>query len=403
MKFKNLSFKSVPLVRVFYAGGKSKILMGRLAWKKNKVFFEYNPEFIKCGLELSPFKLKLQSGVIPSSDFLYEGLFGIFNDSLPDGWGRLLLDRKLIGLGYNPNELTPLDRLSFVGRHGMGALQFEPEHPDGREKVPSNLDKIADEVKLFQEQNDDRYVDDLLRLGGSSMGARPKILMHKGGDDWIVKFRSIVDPIDISSIEYAYHLMAVKAKVPVPIAKLFPSRKTVGYFGVKRFDRERGKPIHMHSIGGLLHADHRVPSLDYEMLMKATHFLTRDVRECKKQFRGAVFNVLSHNRDDHSKNFSFLMDSQGKWSVSPFYDLTFSSGPGGEHSTMVMGEGKNPTRQHLLSLAKVGDINCNEANEIIEEVIAAVLQWTTFADQAKVSRSSAKMIKSAIQSVLQAF
>ncbi len=398
-----MKFEKVNLVRVFYAGGSNRILMGRLAVKNHKIFFEYDREFLKQGLELSPFKLKLQPGVISTNDFLYEGLFGIFNDSLPDGWGRLLLDRKLMNLGYNPGGFSPLDRLCFVGKHGMGALQFEPENPDGKSFSPKDLDKIADEIKKFQDEDDDRYIDDLLRLGGSSAGARPKILIRNREDDWIVKFRSSIDPSDISSIEYAYHLMAVKAKVDVPNAKLFPSRKTIGFFGVKRFDREKGKPIHMHSMSGLLHADHRIPSLDYETIMKATLFLTRDVRECKKQFRAAVFNVLSHNRDDHSKNFSFLMDKKGKWIVSPSYDLTFSSGPGGEHSTMVMGEGKNPGLQHLLKLAEIADIKKDEACEIIDETIAAVSEWDCFAEESKVGRTSSKLIKSAIQSGLRHF
>ena len=164
-------------------------------------------------------------------------------------------------------------------------------------------------------------------------------------DDWIVKFRSSADPKDIGPIEYAYHLMAKEAGLIVPEAKLFKSKTCRGYFGVKRFDRTEHRFIHTHTLSGLLHADHRIPSIDYETVMKATGILTKNIEECEKQFRNAAFNVFSHNRDDHAKNFSFLMDENGTWTVSPAYDLTFSTGPGGEHCTTIMGNGRNQVRQ----------------------------------------------------------
>jgi len=384
------------LVYVYFVGSKNRMLMGRLALKKHKVLFEYDLEFVKMGLELSPFKLQLKPGVLAPTGFDFDGLFGVFNDSLPDGWGRLLLDRKLMKLGRNPGSVSVLDRLCFVGDQGMGALQYEPAYPRERFFPHTDLDEIAEEVRGFQEDNDDRFVEDLLNLGGSSAGARPKVLLHIDEDDWMIKFRSSIDPVDISGIEYAYHLMALDAGLDVPYAKLFSSRRGGGYFGVKRFDRIKGQPVHMHTISGLLHADHRAPCLDYETIMKATLFLTRDVRECKKQFRLAVFNVLSHNRDDHAKNFSFLMNEKGVWVVSPAYDLTFSSGPSGEHCTMVMGEGKRPKLQHLLDLAEVGGIKKREALEMIDEVRSATSKWDSFADRAGVGDVSKKMIQSAI-------
>jgi serine/threonine-protein kinase HipA len=187
----------------------------------------------------------------------------------------------------------------------------------------------------------------------------------------------------------------------VPKAKLFPSKKGRGFFGVQRFDRKHNQRIHMHTIAGLLHADHREPSLDYEIIMKATLHLTRDHRQCEIQFRNAVFNVLSHNRDDHSKNFSFLMDANGNWSVSPAYDLTFSLGPSGEHSTMIMGEGKNPKKEHLLQLAAIADIKKNQALEIILQVSEAVQKWEPFAEKAGVSALHTQNIGDVLHSILQ--
>ena len=394
-----MNFVPQNLVYVYYNGSSAKELVGRLLLKNRQIFFEYDNKFIQQGLELSPFKVPLRSGVISSTDNTFEGLLGLFNDSLPDGWGRLLLDRKLMALELNPGSLSPLDRVCFVGSYGMGALSYEPENHSSFKALVTDLDEIYNEVQNTLEQKDDQYVDDLLVLSGSSCGARPKVLLKIDNEDWLIKFRSSLDPKDISAIEYAYHLMAMDAGLKLPKAKLFPSRYGLGFFGVKRFDRNNSENIHMHTIAGLLHADHRYPSLDYEAVMKATLYLTRDVRQCEMQFKNAVFNVLSHNRDDHSKNFSFLMNAQGIWSVSQAYDLTFSFGPMGEHSSLIMGEGKNPTKEHLLKLSSIGNIKKDKALEIINQVLASVLKWKTFANKTGVSKTQTKNIGDALDSV----
>lgn len=388
------------LIYVYYHHFNSEQLMGRLFLKNRQILFEYDAAFIKLGLELSPFKLALKSSVISANDRTFDGLFGVFNDSLPDGWGRLLLDRKLMRAGFPPGNLSPLDRLCLVGSQGMGALSYKPENPSGNSFLLRDLDEIDYEIQIFQEREKEQYVEDLLALNGSSAGARPKILLHIDEEDWLIKFRSSLDAKDSCSIEYAYHLMAREAGLHVPEARLFPSRRGTGFFGVKRFDRDDGKRIHMHTIAGLLHADHREPFLDYEIIMKATLYLTQDIRECEKQFRNAVFNVLSHNRDDHSKNFSFLMNEQGVWRVSPAYDLTFSSGPSGEHSTMIMGEGKKPKREHLLKLAHLVDMQKNKALEIIEQGLSAVAQWKIFAEEAGLSKLQTKNISDSLNVIM---
>jgi len=410
MKAKIIDFKPIEIVSVKYCRHNEMIKMGRLALNNRKIYFEYDAEFLKNKLELSPFKLPLRSGVIACEDNVFEGLFGIFNDSLPDGWGRLLLDRKLIQMGINPANITPLDRLCYVGNRGMGALTYEPEifNFENTHSL-KDLDLIADECVNFQENDNDKFIDDLLFMNGSSAGARPKILIsitknktlentesdpQKTHDNWIIKFRSNSDPKDIGAIEYAYHLMAQEAGLCVPEAKLFKSKKCSGYFGVKRFDRQKSSFQHMHTIAGLLHTDHRAPILDYEILLKATMHLTKDIRECEKQFRHMVFNIFAHNRDDHSKNFSFLMDRNGKWQVSPAYDLTFSSGPMGQHCTTILGEGKDPTIAHILKLAEAISIKKKIALEIINEVKNAVLKWEKFAEIAMVSKKSSKNIMS---------
>lgn len=395
-----MKFDPVKVVHVYYKPLDDKIFVGRLALNNRKIFFEYDPGFIETGLNLSPFKLPLKSGVIAGADFTFEGLFGVFNDSLPDGWGRLLLDRALIKHNISPGALSVLDRLCFVGSRGMGALIYEPEVAPSQNISHDSLDEIAEEIAEFQEYDDDKYVEDLLNLGGSSAGARPKVLMHLEDQHWLIKFPSHTDSKDIGAIEYAYHLMAQDAGLDLPKAKLFPARKGFGFFGSNRFDKTDRSRVHMHTISGLLHADHRTPSLDYEMIMKATMHLTKDMKECEKQYRGCVFNVLSHNRDDHSKNFSFLMDPNGVWRVSPSYDLTFSSGPSGEHCSMVMGEGKKPGIKQLIELARISNIKKTDAIKIIDEVKSSVSKWLGFAKNAGVSTTSGQLIHSAIAKII---
>ncbi len=400
------------VVEVYFTRQAEKILMGRLLFKGRQVFFEYAADFLKTGLELSPFKLPLKSGVLTCDDYLFDGLFGVFNDSLPDGWGRLLLDRKLMKIGIHPDQLTPLNRLCYVGSRGMGALSYQPEIDNLKFTLHHDLDEIANECLQFQEHDDDQFVDDLLAMNGSSAGARPKALvtllkqgfqpsniLSPSHEDWIIKFTSSIDPSDIGPIEYAYHLMAKAAGLDVPTARLFKSKKNRGYFGVKRFDHDGVNRFHMHTVSGLLHVDHRIPSLDYETLIKATMWLTKDMRECEKQFCHAVFNVLAHNRDDHAKNFSFLMDTHGDWHVSPAYDLTFSMGPGGEHCTTVMREGKQPGLTHLLKLAEVAGIEKANALVVIDQVRDAVSQWDQFASEANVTKKSSSLIQSALNRI----
>lgn len=406
-----MAFEPVNALQVKYCSAKQPIHVGRLALINRKIFFEYSSSFLELGLELSPFKLPLKAGVVACEDRVFDGLFGVFNDSLPDGWGRLLLDRKLMNRGANPNTMTPIDRLRYVGTHGMGALQYEPEFSEFSTKEKQiELDVLAEECFQFQIHDQDQFIDDLIRMNGSSAGARPKILvsidpktnqfqmtdnsLSHDHDDWIVKFRSSTDPQDIGSIEYAYHLMAKEAGLVVPEAKLFKSRICPGYFGVKRFDRTEHAFLHTHTLSGLLHADHRIPSLDYETVIKATYILTKNMKETEKQFRNSVFNVFSYNRDDHGKNFSFIMDEKGGWTVSPAYDLTFSAGPGGEHCTTVVGNGRNPGTADLLKLAAIAKINEQKALEIIAQVKDAVSRWKSFAKEAHVSVRSTENIHS---------
>ena len=411
----NLSAKEVKVGINFGEGARP---VGRLAIRERTIYFEYDNTFIECGIEISPLRLPLQPGVQTFDYGLFEGLPGVFNDSLPDGWGRLLLDRFVRSQGLLPSDMSPLDRLAHVGSHALGALVFEPDYNINKKQDDINLDILASHAQEVLDGGSDEVLTELIALNGSSAGARPKALiglnekrdhiihgvhdLPEGYTPWMVKFPNNQDGIDAGAIEYVYALMAKKAGVTMPDVHFFPAQRGAGYFAIKRFDRDIEKRYHMHSACGLLHSDFRTPSLDYEGLIALTGMLTRDVREIEKMYRLAVFNVLSHNRDDHSKNFSYLMDSQGAWKLSPAYDLTFSSGPRGEQSTMVMGEGRYPNDAHLLNLAEEAKIKKDRATKIIEITKANLSEWSTLAKQFGVSDVNIKFIQDKIVQITSA-
>jgi serine/threonine-protein kinase HipA len=392
-----------------YEIGRRKV--GRLAFKDRRVLFEYDASFIASGIEISPIKLPLRPGVSIADTTIFDGLFGVFNDSLPDGWGRLLLDRTVEKLGIHRGQLNPLDRLAYVGRHGMGALSYEPElgwqNTDDASLV---LDKLAEESAAVLAGENEEVLEELLRLNGSSSGARPKIVAQVSADKkriihgqqelqpgfahWMIKFPSSQDARDVGALEYAYSLMAKAAGVEMPETHLFRTKRGK-YFGTKRFDRDGDARIHMHSLGGLIHADHRSPTLDYDMVLRVTLALARNIQDAEKAYWLACFNVLAHNRDDHVKNFSFLLNARNEWIFAPAYDLVFSYGPGGEQSMLVMGEGRNPGTTELQALGKQHGIR--NAPEILAKVRRALANWTRFAEVAGVSRKTSREIAGKIK------
>jgi serine/threonine-protein kinase HipA len=343
---------------------------------------------------------------------LFEGLCGVFNDSLPDGWGRLLFDRFTRSNVMLISEITPLDRLTYIGTNALGALIFEPDQGINEKHLNVNLDILARQSKQVLNGGSDEVLKELLAFNGSSAGARPKALVAISNDlkkiiygineitdnyqPWIVKFSNNQDGYDAGEIEYVYGLMAKNAGILMPDIHLFESKNSPGYFAIKRLDRSNLQRFHTHTACGLLHSDFRLPSLDYQDLIALTTNLTKDMGEIEKLFRLAVFNVMSHNRDDHSKNFSFLMDKTGEWKVSPAYDLTFSFGPRGEQSNMVMGEGKNPTIDHLIKLGEDSKIPKEKVDNIIDKTRAALSQCKVLAENQGVFKQNIRLINQRI-------
>ena len=420
----------VALLTVWYEGAE-RLRVGRLASRERRILFEYDPAFVASGIEISPFELPLKSGVLESRRDLFDGLFGVFADSLPDGWGRLLLDRAVERHGIMRGQLGPLDRLAFVGRIGMGALSYEPDYSGefagegqggrkkgrgaGRSKKDDSddaisLDRIAEESRIVLTGDSEEVFDELLLLNGSSGGARPKIvaqvsadrkrIIHGSGplvagyEHWMIKFASSQDERDAGAIEYAYSLMAATAGLEAPPTHLFRTRRG-GYFGVQRFDRNGDRRIHMHSLAGLINADYRHPSLDYDTYLKTVMVLTRNMVEVEKAYALTCFNVLAHNRDDHARNFSFLLGEDRRWVLAPAYDLTFSHGPNGEQSMLLLGEGRTPGVNGLTELGRKYGIK--RANQILARVQAAVVRWLEFSKRAGVGKRSSTQIEKTLE------
>ena len=312
--------------------------------------FQYDSTWISEGFSISPISLPLTNKLFIAESEPFDGLFGVFNDSLPDGWGRLITDRYLIKQGLNPTEFTSLTRLTLLTPERTGALRYEPSEPSTSEYQSLNLDVLYNETrKILEDKDSTAFIDKFFIIGSSSNGARPKIGLKMDGESWIVKFPSVYDSKDMGLMEFEYNKVAKKCGIEVPDFTLLESNLCKGFFATKRFDRPN--PVHMVSVSGLLETSHRVPALDYKHLFKLSWFLSKDVGELQRVFDLMCFNVFSHNQDDHSKNFSFLYDlSQRKWRLSPAYDLTYSTTAWNEQSTTVNGKGKDIGLEDLVDL-----------------------------------------------------
>jgi serine/threonine-protein kinase HipA len=383
---------NTKIVNVFYNKSNTKLKVGRLALNDRKIYFEYDNSFLSTGIELSPYKLSLKSGVFSDKDNIFDGLYGVFSDSLPDGWGKLLMDRYLMSQGFSLKDIGPLDRLMLIGRYGVGALSYEPIMNENMtsEKI-IDLDILASSSLEILKGTSANNIETLILNNGSSAGARPKMMiqinkkneilssnqeLQKGFEHYMVKFPSSTDNMNIGKLEYIYSLMAKDAKVQMTDTKLLHGKNN-SYFSIKRFDRNKDEKVHIHSLCGMIHSDFRIPSVDYDDILSLTFHLTKDINEVIKVYRVAVFNLLTHNRDDHAKNFSFLLDYNNNWKFAPAYDLTFSYGPGGEHSTTYLNEGRNPSGIHLEKLAIKHGIK--EYKKIINEIYEIVSEFKSYA------------------------
>ena len=350
-------------------------LVGTLALTANhKVAFSYSEEWLEHGFSVSPFSLPLKNEVfVPKKDY-FDGLFGVFADSLPDAWGQLLLERLLKERGKKEAQYSVLDRLAIVGKSGMRALTYHPQKEIGMGQQMDDLDELSVHCQKILSTQYSEKLDELYRLGGTSGGARPKIMTEIDGENWIIKFPAHVDKKDVGKMEYDYSLCAKACGIVMSETRLFSSDICPGYFGTKRFDRriEKNeiKRAHMLTAAALLELDFNQPSLDYHELMKLTKILTRDCTEdVENMYRRMCFNVFAHNRDDHSKNFTYIYNEKDDmWRLSPAYDLTYSNTYYGEHTTTVDGNGKNPGKKELVAVGVQAGMKKTYCERVAEEI-----------------------------------
>ena len=401
----------------------SKTLVGVLAQNRQGVFFQYDHGYLSRHPSLSPFTLPFDAGLHLAPPSPHEGLHGVFADSLPDGWGRLLMDRIFRQRSIVSNQLTAMDRLAHVGERGLGALEYQPgpEH-SARGETRVDIWEAGEQARaVFDAERED--VPTALAFGVSSGGARPKIEVYlpadgdpsqarlrpePGFEAWLVKFTSTSLPLghEEGLCEAAYLTMAKEAGIETPEWRLL--RGTSSHTGqpsvwlaLKRFDcSARGGRFHLHSLAGLLDADFRAPTMDYEDLIKASQALCASAAVGRTQFARAVFNLLAANQDDHTRNWAFLQDDDGNWRPAPFYDVTFSPNPRGEHMTAFLGHGNDPPLDAMRQLAAQANFaDWRHAREIIERVAEAISRWDRIAADLGVRLETRRLVERRLNEV----
>jgi len=396
-------------------GDGAEVPVALLGWDAaaRQVVAEWDPAFARAPLPISPLRVRSHNTLLRSPDRAFGELPGVFGDSLPDGWGRLLIDRDLAARGRPATDITDLDRLAMIGSDGMGALTYQPEEATGAQEEIS-LDWFD---RLVPEVGNGAAAEDLERLrmmAGGSQGARPKFVAQLSEDGaflrghrlpwrpgWrhvLVKRRALSDPAGAVEAEAAYAAMARAAGITMAPAQVLRATSGEPFFVADRFDRAGAARLHMQTVAALLDVDFRTATLDYIELLKVVRLMTRDYRTVEEMFRRMIFNVRSLNRDDHLKNHALLMDRAGGWRLAPAYDLSFSSGPGGEHTLLVAGEGRRPGMSQFDVVAAKAGIKPKRAAEIVSEVDAAIEGWEEFAEASAVPRSVASQIAGSIVS-----
>jgi serine/threonine-protein kinase HipA len=409
---------------VVYQGFGQAVPLGTLADNGAGVLFEYSPQALAQGLELSPLRLPLRLPAYPNRLGEYSSLHGVpglIYDSLPDGWGYRLMHRRMRARGLNPDALSTLDHLAFLGENTMGALTYQPAQPDAMDGNDLTLLALAQEVQAVQADDGHAVLAEMARAGGSPGGARPKAMVFfnpqtgamstqaarvPGGEPWLVKFAGSDDADDSCALEALYAQLARLAGLDMSDTRLFELPLGRFAFGTRRFDRRDGLPgdaagqrVHVHTLAGLLHANFQVPSVGYEDFFRVTRRLTHDQRELVKALKLAAFNVLMNNRDDHAKNLSFLREANGSWHLAPPYDLTYCPGYQGEHFMDVAGEGKAPTRSHLLAAAQRAGLPTPVAAGALDEVLAQLTPavFSHMAKEVPLSATTRRTVQQAMQ------
>ncbi len=398
------------------------------------VGFQYDEEFLKSNIEISPVKMPLSTvtyifPALPEQTF--HGLPGMVADSLPDKFGNIVINRYLESQGRTADSLSVIEKLCYTGKRGMGALEYEPSQELTTINETVDLDaltKLASEILSEKEQihieKNDNLMAQLMECGSSVGGARAKTLIAwnpetndirsgqinagKGYEYWLLKFDNIKNNKDKDSrpddgeytkVEYAYYLMALDAGIEMSECRLYKENGSA-HFMTKRFDRKgvKGEKLHMQSLCALAHMDFNSPRIySYEEAFSVMKQLKLPYSDFVQLFRRMVFNEYAKNYDDHTKNISFLMDKKGVWSLSPAYDITFSYRKDSiwvsAHQMLINGKSDNIEKEDLLKVAEKANIKKSDAVKIIEQVINSVSKWEHFAEKSGMSEYNIKRIK----------
>ena len=392
-------------VHLLLEGEKHKI--GKLLKTDNGIFFQYEKPFLKLSLPLSPFNLPLSEKVFKAPEEPFNQLHGLFADSLPDEWGLLLMDRYLRQKGIDLNSVTALDRLLYVGSTAMGALTYEPDLSEQNTETTLDICTLSREAEKVYTGSTDDVLPELLRVGTSPGGARPKIIVGIKGDQiiagehdlsqayeaWLIKFHTKMQPhSEEGLIEEAYAQLVKKSGINMPETKLLNANDK-HFFAVKRFDRYDNNRLHVHSLAGLVHANFRTFDFDYESFFKITALLTKNSDDVKQAFRRMVFNLLAVNCDDHTKNFSFIMNNDGRWRLSPAYDITFNTGRNHEQSMSIAGYGKNIPERVFYELGGKFELDDEQVKQVFVEISDSLSHWQTIAKSLCIDKSTIKDIQ----------
>lgn len=397
-------------LNVHFCGWGQHWHLGTLAHEGRVLLFEYSDEALEQGVELSPIYLKLRKAAYADFPGTQDYLPGLIADALPDGWGRLLMDRCFQKNARELASISPLDRLAFISDRAMGALVFTPPDALSRDPEYHALRELAEGAQVVLAGQDTATLEQLALTGGSPHGARPKVLVQYNtatgqvstdrsapGAPWLVKFQARGEAKEVCAIEMLYASMAQQCSLDMPATKYFDLSPKLAGFGIERFDRHRGMRVPTLSLAALLDDNFRLPTRDYAVFLRATRTLTRDERQVKKAFERCVFNVVFNNRDDHTKNFAYVMNASMQWELAPCYDLTYNIGVGGEHQMTISGEGRHPGIQHLLALATAVDLPDAWARQTIERITTVAGALSTHARGRGIKPATLTIIKNAIE------
>jgi serine/threonine-protein kinase HipA len=403
-------------------------LAGAVRWNSQRQLasFQYDKKFLNKGIELSPIKMPIKNGTriysfpelrkeVSSQNSTFKGLPGLLADSLPDRYGTQLIDMWLAQNGRSAGSMNPVEQLCFIGRRGMGALEFEPaQFKSGGKAFLIELESLVDVAKKALSkkesfaanlhEDEKKALNEILKIGTSAGGARPKAVIAlnrktgeirsgqttvpEGFEHWLIKLDGVSDAQFGTShgygrVEYAYYLMAVDSGISMMESDLMEENGRA-HFMTKRFDREGSVRHHIQTLCGIMHFDYiDLYSYSYEQLFQTMRMMKMTYPEIEQMFRRMVFNVMATNYDDHTKNFSFRLKKNGKWELSPAYDMCYSYDPDNvwvnQHTLSINGRHREISLKDLMKIADANGIR--NAEKVVSEIKEVVKNWIYYADK----------------------